>query len=407
MRRSVLILGSALLAMGLVLGSCAPSPTAPGPEGPAGAPGKTVPAPAPPLPRPMGTPAPLPLMPAPAAPRPPAGGDEAASSAGRTLDTAQRQVISTASLSLEVKAVEAAVSQVRAIAEGLGGFVERLSGSSGKNQDQATVTIRVPQDQFFTAVERLEALGKVQNRNMGTDDVTERFIDLEARLKSLLRQEQSLLSLLQKAQTVSDVLTIERELSRVRSEIERLQGQLNFLKRRVDLATITVSLLSPSVDMGQPPSATLTVEVARVSQSVEAVKALVSAAKGKVDQVTISVRDGKERATLSLRVFRRDFPQTLASIEDLGKVQQKEMREGTPPKEGTVPLAEEPDASVALTVEGPRGFWEVVADFVVWFFSNVIPAAFVVAMIVGAVVLMGFGIRRLYRAVLQRGRIWH
>ncbi|MDP2954071.1 MAG: DUF4349 domain-containing protein [Chloroflexota bacterium] len=391
MRKLLLAISGVSLALGLVLGACSPSTTLPGPGGLAGEPGKTAPAPSPPFARPAATPAPRPMMPAPAAPRPPAGGDEAASSAGDMLDTAQRQVISTASLSLEVKAVEAAVSQVRAIAEGLGGFVERLSGSSGKNQDQATVTIRVPQDQFFTAVERLEALGKVQNRNMGTDDVTERFIDLEARLKSALRGEQSLLSLLQKAQTVSDVLTIERELSRVRSEIERLQGQLNFLKRRVDLATITVSLFSPSVVVGQPPSATLTMEVESVSRSVEAAKALVSAVKGKVDQVTVSVRDGEERATLSLRVFRRDFPQTLASVEALGKVRQKEMREGTPPKEGATASAEEPDAHMGVVFERERSFWERNS-----------------ALVLGILVLaglLGLMIYVFYWAGLKRGRV--
>tara|TARA_Y100000758_G_scaffold286768_1_gene237733 strand:+ start:242 stop:586 length:345 start_codon:yes stop_codon:yes gene_type:complete len=108
----------------------------------------------------------------------------------------------------------------------------------------------VPQAQFSSAVEQIELVGKVQSKNLGSEDVSERFIDLQARLKSSLREEESLLSLLGRTSTVSEVLAIERELTRVRSDIERFQGQLNFLERRIDLATITVSLSSPIGHLG-------------------------------------------------------------------------------------------------------------------------------------------------------------
>ena len=93
-------------------------------------------------------------------------------------------------------------------------------------------------------------VGKVQSKNLGSEDVSERFIDLQARLKSSLREEKSLLSLVGRTRTVSEVLAIERELTRVRSDIERFQGQLNFLERRIDLASITVSLSSPLGHLG-------------------------------------------------------------------------------------------------------------------------------------------------------------
>ena len=145
------------------------------------------------------------------------------------LEISQRKVISVASVSIEVEVVEAAVTEVRVIAESLGGFVEQLSSSGEPDRQQAHVTVRVPQAQFFTALERIDALGEVQSRTVGSEDVSEQFIDLEARLKSSLREEQSFLSLLGRTETVGEILTIERELSRVRSEIERLQGRLNFL----------------------------------------------------------------------------------------------------------------------------------------------------------------------------------
>jgi len=230
-----------------------------------------------------------------------------AATSSQALETAQRKVISTALLTLEVEVVQAAINEVRAIAESFGGFVEHLTSSGDADRQQATVTIRVPQDQFFLGMERIEALGKVRNRNVGSEDVSEQFIDLEARLKSTLREEQSLLSLLERANTVTEVLTIERELSRVRSDIERFQGRLNFLERRVDLATITVSLVMPPPEFFKPPSASLSVEVAEVTASVDRVKSLVVTLNGVVDQVVLSLRDDRSKANISLRVFPSNF----------------------------------------------------------------------------------------------------
>ena len=115
--------------------------------------------------------------------------------------------------------------------------------------------IRIPQTEFFNAFDRIKLLGEVVSENAGSEDVTDRFIDLEARLKSAQREEESLLALLGRAGKVGDILTIERELARVRTELERLQGQINFLERRVDLATITVSLFTPQARFSESHSA--------------------------------------------------------------------------------------------------------------------------------------------------------
>ncbi|MCH8090395.1 MAG: DUF4349 domain-containing protein [Chloroflexi bacterium] len=281
---------------------------------------------------------------APAAPGVTSGSVEGSSAS--SIEFADRKVISTASLTVEVEDVQGAVAQVRAISESFGGFVEQLSVSGDDERQQATVTVRVPQDQFLDALDGIEALGKLRNENIGSEDVTERFIDLEARLKSSLREEQSLLSLLERADSVADVLTIERELSRVRSDIERYQGQLNFLERRVALATITVFLHQPDSQASVPPSATLTVEVSDVTETISRVKALVASLEGELDRVFISTRDGVERGEIVLRVLSRDFGKILPSIEGQGEVQSKEVSEGSG---DPGPEDEEPDAPISVT----------------------------------------------------------
>lgn len=266
------------------------------------------------------------------------------------LEVAQRQIISQGSVSVEVEGVPSATDQVRVIAESFGGFVEQLTSQGVEERQQSTMTIRVPQPEFFAVFNRIKLLGKVLNENAGSEDVTERFIDLEARLNSAEREEQSLLSLLERAEKVSEILTIERELSRIRTELEQVQGQLNFLERRVDLATIIVALYPPAFRGSEPPSATLTLEVGNVSQRVEEVKALVAAAGGELDQVYTSVQDGTERAILTARVFAKDFDRVLSAIEAQGKVKGKEVREGTTYTDSTLPDDEAPDSRIDLSI---------------------------------------------------------
>ncbi|MBI2866868.1 MAG: DUF4349 domain-containing protein [Chloroflexi bacterium] len=291
----------------------------------------------------------------PAGPQGPAGPAGAPGPAGASaLDIAQRQVISTASVSMEVRAVDDAVARVQAIAEGLGGFVQQMSRSGRGIQQQGTIVVRVPQAQFFAALQRIGELGKVEDQNAGSQDVSEQFIDLKARLESSQREEKSLLSLLEKSTSVGDVLSIERELSRVRSEIERLQGQLNFLERRVELATLTVSLHTA---VTQAPAASLTVEARNVGGSVDAVRTFVTSASGVVDEVTHSVRDGRETATVSFRVPRSQFAAAVQAVERQGDVQAKDTREGTP---GAVVDTPEPDARIGAVFVEPEqkaGFW--------------------------------------------------
>ena len=305
---------------------------------------------------PRATPALAAAAPAPAAVERLAFSEEGEFAAATDLETAQRKVISTAFVSLEVEVVPSAVAEVRAIAEGLGGFVEQQSRSGGPNSQQANMTVRVPQAQFFTALERIEALGEVRDQSVGSEDVTERFIDLEARLKSATREEQSLLSLLDKVRTVGDIISIERELSRVRSEIERLQGQLNFLERRVDLATIVVSLFSPREDF-QPPSGSLTVEVSKVAGSADAIKALIASMDGVVDRSLISIQDENETAFLSLRVFPLDFQRAMISIEGQGKIQSKQLQEGKTPEGKEAKQPKEPNARIEVSLVEKSGGW--------------------------------------------------
>ncbi len=148
-----------------------------------------------------------------------------------------RMLIWRARLSLEVANVSDAVSQVREIAEQAGGYVESKS-----EEQKARVVLRVPVEALTPAMSSLEDVGRVIRRSISSDDVTERYVDTEARLQTMIALRDRLQALLDRAENVSQVLTVERELSRVQSDIDAMEARLRSLRAQVDLATIEVSI---------------------------------------------------------------------------------------------------------------------------------------------------------------------
>ncbi len=158
----------------------------------------------------------------------------------------ERKIISTASLSMEVKSVQAIFNEITGIVQASGGFISSSSTYDAAGRKSGDMTVRVPQKNFYSTIEQVEALGTVKSKQISGQDVTEEFIDLSARLDNLKKQESRLQEILKTATTVKDVLEVEKELERVRGEIERLTGRLNYLNQSVEMSTITVSASEPA-----------------------------------------------------------------------------------------------------------------------------------------------------------------
>jgi uncharacterized protein DUF4349 len=129
----------------------------------------------------------------------------------------------------------------------VGGFVADASVQSGRNQlRSATLELKVPASRFDDLTEGLEPLGRLQFVNVGAEDVSEEFVDLTARVANGRRLEDRLVELLRtRTGKLQDVLSVERELARVREEIERMEGRLRFLKTSAQLSTLSVNLYEP------------------------------------------------------------------------------------------------------------------------------------------------------------------
>lgn len=159
---------------------------------------------------------------------------------------ADRKIVRTGEISVEVSNVAAAVGRVRALALEFGGYVG--SSESGSQGQSATLTLRIPADRFEDALAGIHKLdGDVLNEATREEDVTTAVVDLEARLKNLQASEVQYRALLTQAVKIEDILSVQTRLDDVRGQIEQLQAQDKELTGLADLATLTVTLVPGAV----------------------------------------------------------------------------------------------------------------------------------------------------------------
>lgn len=160
-----------------------------------------------------------------------------------------RKIIYTGQINVQCDKLEPAIDEARKIVAQAGGYVSNLDQSGGATSREATLTFRVPAEKFDATMAALGKLGDVRQRSFSSSDVTDQWVDLDARVRNLKLEEQRLLAILAKAGKVTDLLEVERELARVRGEAERIEGQLRRLNDQVGLSTIELGLsLPPDVD---------------------------------------------------------------------------------------------------------------------------------------------------------------
>ncbi len=169
----------------------------------------------------------------------------------------ERKIVRNAELTLEVAAPTEAQRKVAAVADARGGFVvtseARQNDERNTSQPAEVVTIvmRVPASQFDAAVGEIRAVGnRVRQEKTTGQDVTEEYIDLEARLRTQRALEAQFLEIMKQAQKVSDALEVNRQLAEVRGVIEQVEGRRRFLENQAALSTINVTLQTPAPLIG-------------------------------------------------------------------------------------------------------------------------------------------------------------
>jgi hypothetical protein len=168
---------------------------------------------------------------------------------------------------VEVDSLETAVAAVRALAARVSGYVTNVAMQTGQERiREATLTLRLPAGRFDDALTGLTPIGRVEAVNVSTEDVGEEYVDVQMRLANARRLEERLLELLgSRTGELNDVLAVERELARVREQIERQEGRLRYLRSRVDMSTLTVTVHEPGPLLAKYPGQNVLVRALRQS----------------------------------------------------------------------------------------------------------------------------------------------
>ena len=154
-----------------------------------------------------------------------------------------RKIVRTGSITMQVSDIGKSQAEITEMASQYQGYVVSSNLRADQEDPTGFISIRVPAGSFDDVMRKLRTLAlKVTNENSNSQDVTEQYTDLEAQLHNYQATETQYLELLKKADKVPDMLEVQRELSNVRGNIERVKGRMQYLERTSDMSLIEISL---------------------------------------------------------------------------------------------------------------------------------------------------------------------
>lgn len=163
----------------------------------------------------------------------------------------EQKIIKTARLAFETKDVALTHKVVLDLTKQYQGLVQNDNSGKSYNRVFRTMVVRIPSDNFQRFIDGIsEGVSYFDQKEISRQDVSEEFVDLEARLKAKRELEKRYLELLKKAKNVKEILSIERELSNIREEIEAKQGRLQFLQNRVSMSTVNLDFYTLTSETG-------------------------------------------------------------------------------------------------------------------------------------------------------------
>lgn len=165
----------------------------------------------------------------------------------QSVTPTNQKLIRTVFMEAETDDLDTLLSNVTARVTALGGYIEHrevYNGSQSQTQRvrNASLTIRIPAPQLDAFVGHVSEQSNIISSNETSEDVTLTYVEVEGRVTALQTQQARLLELLAQAETMEDLLTIERELTDVRTELEQMQSELRLYDNWVDYGTVHLSV---------------------------------------------------------------------------------------------------------------------------------------------------------------------
>jgi Domain of unknown function (DUF4349)/Putative zinc-finger len=240
---------------------------------------------------------------------------------------ANRKLIRNATVELEIVSFDDALQKITAIANNERGYVATTSSQKQANGKlRGEVVVKVLPENLDRFLQKIRKLGELKNQTLGTEDVTKSYFDTDARLKNARVMEQRLIDMLKtKTGKVSDLLQVEKELARVREEIEKMQGELKYWDSQVQFATVTISLAEKDME---EPAAFLIKErsqLALYAPDVEKIYNDIKALASQKVQITNAQlnRDysGRVSATMTMLIAPEESDAVITRVKSFGRVE--------------------------------------------------------------------------------------
>ncbi|GEM_PF-393023 len=155
-----------------------------------------------------------------------------------------RMIVQTGNMNLKVRSVAEAIRSIQQITASMGGYVVSSNWEGGEKSNSANISVRIPTENYENTAGSLRGLAmEVLFESAKADDVTEEYTDFESQLRNLETTENRYLALLEKAETVEDMLTVEARISKTRGQIEKIKGQMQYLERTSATSLISIYLV--------------------------------------------------------------------------------------------------------------------------------------------------------------------
>ena len=245
---------------------------------------------------------------------------------------ANRKLIRNATVELEVAKFDEAVQKITGFANEDRGYVATTSSEKQENGKlKGQIVVKVLPENLDRFLQKLRGLGELKNQTLGTEDITKAYFDTDARLKNARVMEQRLVDMLKKkSDDINDLLQVEKELGRVREQIEQMQGELKFWDSQVQFATVTISLAEK--DLEEPAKFLLKerAQLALYTPEVEKVYNELKALASPKVQITSAQLDrdntGRVSARVSMLIAPEESDGVISKAKAMGRVENFQMQ---------------------------------------------------------------------------------
>ena len=249
------------------------------------------------------------------------------SETGSAATAPDRKLIRNANVELEIPSFDDAVAKITSFAKEEGGYVATTSSNKQANGKlRGDIVVKVLPDNLDRFLQKIRGLGELKNQTLGTEDITKAYFDTDARLKNARVMEQRLIDMLKKkSEDINDLLQVEKELARVREQIEQMQGELKFWDSQVQFATVTIALAEK--DMEEPAAFLLKerAQLALYSPDVEKIYNDIKTLASPKTQITNAQlnRDnsGEVSAHISVLIAPEESDAQIGRVKALGRVE--------------------------------------------------------------------------------------